>query len=187
MSLIADLTWIKRGVPKAIPNKVKSSSKEIRTLIQDTKRDGSVQKHSGALAWNRLTEHILASGGADNSVIFWNLKEVKSATVATHFHGMIIQCISASCGIVSSESSILLTRTLSSQVGLTDCREFNNLSRHWEVSGEVERFTWNHFSPFYFFVVTDNVISITWDTRKNEPAISKKVYEGGARSVVQSC
>uniref|UniRef100_A0AAF5PHJ2 WD_REPEATS_REGION domain-containing protein n=1 Tax=Wuchereria bancrofti TaxID=6293 RepID=A0AAF5PHJ2_WUCBA len=161
MSLIADLTWIKRGVPKAIPNKVKSSSKEIRTLIQDTKRDGSVQKHSGALAWNRLTEHILASGGADNSVIFWNLKEVKSATVATHFHGMIIQC--ASCGIVSSESSILLTRTLSSQVGLTDCREFNNLSRHWEV------------------------ISITWDTRKNEPAISKKVYEGGARSVVQSC
>lgn len=34
MSLIADLAWIKRGIPKAVPDKVKLSSEEIRTLIQ---------------------------------------------------------------------------------------------------------------------------------------------------------
>lgn len=58
------------------------------------KRDGSAQKHSGAvlsLAWNRLTEHVLASGGADSSVILWDLEETKPATVATHFDGMVIQ------------------------------------------------------------------------------------------------
>lgn len=57
------------------------------------KRDGSAQEHSGAvlsLAWNRLTEHVLASGGADSSVILWDLEETKLATVATHFDGMVL-------------------------------------------------------------------------------------------------
>ncbi|VDO75938.1 unnamed protein product [Onchocerca flexuosa] len=85
-----------------------------------------------------------------------------------------------------AESSILLTGTLSSQVGITDCRKCDTLCKQWEVSGEVERLTWNHFSPFYFFVVTDNGHLYYMDTRKNEPVISKKVHEGGARSVVQS-
>lgn len=58
------------------------------------KRDGSAEGHSGAvfcLAWNRLMEHIMASGGADNSVILWDLEEAKPATIATHFDGMVIQ------------------------------------------------------------------------------------------------
>lgn len=55
-----------------------------------------------------------------------------------------------------AESPILLTGTLSNQVGLTDCRKFDDFSRRWEVGGEVERLTWNHFSSFHFFVVTEN-------------------------------
>ncbi|VIO88292.1 Uncharacterized protein BM_BM4703 [Brugia malayi] len=176
---IWDLDLVNSVEPAVILGKAKATKRKQQ------KRDGSAQKHSGAvlsLTWNRLTEHILASGGADNSVILWDLEEVKPATVATHFGGMV-QAVEWH----PVESSILLTGTLSSQVGLTDCREFNNLSRQWEVSGEVERLTWNHFSPFYFFVVTDSGHFYYMDTRKNKPVISKKVHEGGARSVVQSC
>ncbi|VDM92415.1 unnamed protein product [Onchocerca ochengi] len=147
-------------------------------------RDGNAQKHTGAvlsLAWNRLMEHVLASGSADSSVILWDLEETKPATVATHFDGMV-QAVEWH----PAESSILLTGTLSNQVGITDCRKCDALFRQWEVSGEVERLTWNHFSPFYFFVVTENGHFYYMDTRKNEPIISKKIHEGGARSVVQS-
>ncbi|CAG9533631.1 unnamed protein product [Cercopithifilaria johnstoni] len=175
---IWDLDLVNSVEPTVTLGKIKTTKRKRQ------KRDGSAQEHSGAvlsLAWNRLMEHVLASGGADSSVILWDLEETKPATIASHFDGMV-QAVEWH----PTESSILLTGTLSSQVGLTDCRKFDNLSRKWEVSGEVERLTWNHFSPYNFFVVTDNGHFYYMDTRKNEPVISKKVHDGGARSVVQS-
>ncbi|VDK88626.1 unnamed protein product [Litomosoides sigmodontis] len=174
---IWDLDLVNAVEPAVRLSKTKSKKKR-------QKRDGSAQEHSGAvlsLAWNHLTEHVLASGGADSSVILWDLEETKPATIATHFDGMV-QAVEWH----PTELAILLTGTLSNQVGLTDCRKFDGLSKQWEVGGEVERLTWNHFSPFHFFVVTENGQFYYMDTRKNEPVISKKVHNGGARSVVQS-
>lgn len=34
ISLVTDVVWIKRGVPKAVPDKVKLSNDEIRDLIE---------------------------------------------------------------------------------------------------------------------------------------------------------
>lgn len=47
MSLIADIAWIKRGVPKAVPDKVKLSAGEIRTLIQGSCFKGFFQSNYG--------------------------------------------------------------------------------------------------------------------------------------------
>ncbi|KIH68663.1 WD domain, G-beta repeat protein [Ancylostoma duodenale] len=46
------------------------------------KRDGREQGHSDAvlsIAWNKLTPHVLASGGADKEIILWDLDEAKTA------------------------------------------------------------------------------------------------------------
>lgn len=51
--------------------KLGSSNKSSRK-----KRDGSEQGHSDAvlsLAWNTNADHLLASGGADQIVVLWDL------------------------------------------------------------------------------------------------------------------
>uniref|UniRef100_A0A915Q0H1 Anaphase-promoting complex subunit 4 WD40 domain-containing protein n=1 Tax=Setaria digitata TaxID=48799 RepID=A0A915Q0H1_9BILA len=139
------------------------NSVEPTSVLGREKAAKGAQGHTDAvlsLAWNRLTDHVLASGSADSSVILWDLDEMKPATVAAHFSGMV-QAVEWH----PAESPILLTGTLSSQVGITDCRKCDSLSKQWEVSGHL-----------YYM-----------DTRKNEPVMSKKVHKGGARSIVQSC
>ncbi|VDN36449.1 unnamed protein product [Cylicostephanus goldi] len=46
------------------------------------KRDGREQGHADAvlsIAWNKLTPHVLASGGADRQIVLWDLDEAKAA------------------------------------------------------------------------------------------------------------
>lgn len=57
------------------------------------RRDGSAQVHSDAvlsLSWNSLTEHILASGSADTTVILWDIEEAKPASVFSYGLGKVI-------------------------------------------------------------------------------------------------
>ncbi|VDM96277.1 unnamed protein product [Thelazia callipaeda] len=156
-----------------------------KTNRKRQKRDGSAQGHSDAvlsLSWNHLTEHVLASGSADNTVILWDLEETKPATVLTDFNGKV-----QSVMWHPVESPILLTGTLSGQVGIIDCRNCDTLSKQWDINGEVERLAWNRFCPFYFFVVTDNGHLFYVDTRANGSVFSKKIHEGSAHSIEQSC
>lgn len=75
---IWDLDVVNTIVPAVSLGKTKKSNRQ--------KRDGSAQGHSDAvtaLSWNRLTEHILASCGADNILILWDLEEAKPGTIIT--------------------------------------------------------------------------------------------------------
>ncbi|VDN43761.1 unnamed protein product [Gongylonema pulchrum] len=65
------------------------------------------------------------------------------------------------------EWPLLLTGTVSGEVGISDSRQFDGLKRHWAVSGEVERLKWDHFNPFCFFVVTDDGLSFFRFSGKN--------------------
>jgi WD40 repeat protein len=60
------------------------SSLKAKAKKRRTKRDGSAQGHSAAvlcLDWNPLAQHVLASGGADQAVVLWDLDEAKASTV----------------------------------------------------------------------------------------------------------
>ena len=60
------------------------SSLKAQKQKRRTKRDGTAQGHSEAvlcLDWNPLAQHVLASGGADQTVVLWDLDEAKASTV----------------------------------------------------------------------------------------------------------
>lgn len=56
------------------------------------KRDGSEQCHTDSvlsLSWNRQADHLLASGGADQLVVLWDLDAAKPAQNLPLFNGMV--------------------------------------------------------------------------------------------------
>uniref|UniRef100_A0A914ZBI6 Periodic tryptophan protein 1 n=1 Tax=Parascaris univalens TaxID=6257 RepID=A0A914ZBI6_PARUN len=149
------------------------------------KRDGTAQGHSDAvlcLSWNRVTEHVLASGSADQTVILWDLEEAKAATILPTFGGKV-----QSMEWHPGEGSVLLSGTLSGELIVADCRQREaEASRKWKVDGEVEKVLWDHFSPFYFFATTDDGKLRYMDSRVEKVVFERDAHEGGARSVSQS-
>uniref|UniRef100_A0A9J2PL19 Anaphase-promoting complex subunit 4 WD40 domain-containing protein n=1 Tax=Ascaris lumbricoides TaxID=6252 RepID=A0A9J2PL19_ASCLU len=165
------------------------------------KRDGTAQGHSDAvlcLSWNRITEHVLASGSADQTVILWDLEEAKAATILSTFGGKVL----FSCYVQEKmlelfemqsmewhpgEASILLSGTLSGELTVADCRQKEaEASRKWKVDGEIEKVLWDHFNPFNFFVTTDDGKLRYMDSRVDKVVFECDAHEGGARCVSQS-
>nr|CDJ82924.1 SAC3 GANP Nin1 mts3 eIF-3 p25 and WD40 repeat domain containing protein [Haemonchus contortus] len=129
------------------------------------KRDGSQQGHSDAvlgLAWNRITTHVLASGGADKQIVLWDLDEAKAAQVIPERDGEV-QALSWH----PAEASFILTGTLGGTVEVIDCREnTGSSSAMWNLGAQVEQVRWNHFNPFSAFVATDDGTLRHIDMRK---------------------
>ncbi|VDM43951.1 unnamed protein product [Toxocara canis] len=177
---IWDLDVVNAVEPVVVLGKRKTGNKHRRT-----KRDGSAQGHSDAvlcLSWNHVTEHVLASGSADETVVLWDLEEAKAATVLVAFGGKV-QSLEWHPG----EVSILLSGTLNGQVAIADCRQSEaEPSRKWKVDAEIEHVLWDHFNPFYFFVTTDNGKLIYMDSRADKAVFECDAHEGGARCVSQS-
>lgn len=119
------------------------------------KRDGSRQGHSDAvlsLAWNRITPHILASGGADKQIILWDLDEAKAAQVVPARSGEV-QALSWH----PAEQSFILAGTMSGAFEVLDCQENTGVpSAAWKFDGQVEQVRWNHFNPFMALAATDD-------------------------------
>ncbi|KAK6057557.1 WD domain, G-beta repeat protein [Cooperia oncophora] len=119
------------------------------------KRDGSQQGHSDAvlsLAWNRITTHVLASGGADKRIVLWDLDEAKAAQILPE-RDAEVQAMSWH----PAEQSFMLTGTLGGVVEVIDCRDNSGSpSAVWNLGAQVEQVRWNHFNPFSAFVATDD-------------------------------
>lgn len=55
-----------------------------------------------------------------------------------------------------SESSSLLTGSLSGILGLSDCRTNSYMNRQWNMHAEIEWATWDRFNPSYFLASTND-------------------------------
>ncbi|CAI4222090.1 unnamed protein product [Auanema sp. JU1783] len=151
-----------------------------------SKRDGSAQGHKDAvisLAWNKLMEHVMASGGADKQIVLWDLDECKPA-----------QSISKRNGEVQTiawhpvESTFLLAGTMKGTVEVIDCREeAGSASAQWSFETQIEKVTWNHFNPFTCFVAGDDGILRYLDMRKPGEVIwEEKAHDGSIGGLVLS-
>ncbi|KAJ1351572.1 hypothetical protein KIN20_007647 [Parelaphostrongylus tenuis] len=129
------------------------------------KRDGREQGHSDAvisLAWNKVSTHVLASGGADRRILLWDLDEAKVAQAVPERSGEI-QALSWH----PAEHSYILVGTLSGAVEVIDCNESSGIpSASWNFETQVEQVKWNHFNPFSAFFATEDGILYHVDMRK---------------------
>ncbi|KHJ98570.1 WD domain, G-beta repeat protein [Oesophagostomum dentatum] len=102
------------------------------------KRDGRDQGHSDAVlsvAWDRITPHVLASGGADRQIILWDLDEAKAAQAITGRDGEV-QALTWH----PAEASFILSGTLTGTTEVLDCRETSGAaSAAWKFGGQIEQ------------------------------------------------
>lgn len=96
-----------------------------------------------SLAWSPLVPHVLASGGADQQIILWDLDN-GSADTSLKGHEEKIQALAWN----QKESGQLLSGGCDKIVNLWDCR-FNQVQRHWKkLQGEVEKLFWKDENLF---------------------------------------
>ncbi|CAI5449125.1 unnamed protein product [Caenorhabditis angaria] len=149
-----------------------------KTKSKRKKRDGSGQGHSDAvisLAWNRITSHVLASGGADKTVVLWDLDEAKPAQIIGDRGGEV-----QSIRWHPNESTFLLLGTMKGHVQVVDCRDIlGQASAAWKFDGQIEKVLWNHFNPFTAFVTSDDGRLRYLDMRKPGQCIWEGIAHDG--------
>ncbi|CAB3406318.1 unnamed protein product [Caenorhabditis bovis] len=142
------------------------------------KRDNSQQGHSDAvisLAWNRLTTHVLASGGADKQVVLWDLDEAKPAQAIPNRGGEV-----QSLRWHPNESTFILLGTMNGDAQVVDCRDTSGQpSAAWKFDGQIEKVLWNHFNPFTAFVSSDDGKLRYLDMRKPGECIWEGIAHEG--------
>lgn len=118
-----------------------------------------------ALSWNKLAEHVLASGSVDNTVIVWDLE-----------HGSVGMQLKPFTDKVQAlqwhyqESQSLITGSCDSQVRIFDCRSDSSF-KSWKLDGEVECVAWDKTSgkPFNCLASTDAGSVYYLDARQDKP------------------
>ncbi|CAD5212785.1 unnamed protein product [Bursaphelenchus okinawaensis] len=148
------------------------------------KRDGSSQGHSDAvlsLAWNREADHLLASGGADEIVVLWDLDEAKAA------QNMNLEGMVQTLDWQPSHASVLLSGSRSGKVQINDCQSDESI-QIFEKSGiEIEKVYWDRFNENKLFVMGSDGILRYFDARQpNTVVCEEKCHEGEGAVFSQS-
>ncbi|KAJ8938215.1 hypothetical protein NQ314_011574 [Rhamnusium bicolor] len=124
------------------------------------------RKHIGhtdavlALSWNRIYDHVIASGSVDQSILLWDMEKKIPNTTINVFNEKV-QCL---------EWHRLEAQTLLA-ARVFDCR-IPEVHQTWSLDGEAERLIWNPHQPFMFLAGTSKGSVQCFDCRK---AHSKEV------------
>lgn len=117
----------------------------------------------------------MASGSVDQTVILWDLDELKPHTTIAGFQEKI-----QSLKFHATEAQSLLTGCCDGTVRLYDCRDPETLQQNakiWNFNGEIERIAWDPHDGNYFFASTNQGNIYYCDVRQDRQVWSKNVHE----------
>ncbi|XP_044297060.1 periodic tryptophan protein 1 homolog isoform X2 [Varanus komodoensis] len=124
------------------------------------------------LSWNKQLRSVLASASADHSVILWDLsKGIPAANLSLHTDK--VQTLQ----FHPFETQTLVSGSYDKSAILYDCRSPQENHRIWRFSGQVERVTWNHFSPHHFLASTEDGFVYYLDARSHKPIFTMKAHD----------
>ncbi|XP_030745793.1 periodic tryptophan protein 1 homolog [Sitophilus oryzae] len=115
-----------------------------------------------ALAWNKVYEHVIASGSVDQTILLWDMETQTPSTTINAFEEKV-QCLEWH----KFEGQTLLAGGCDSTARVFDCRTPEN-HQTWSLSGEAERLLWNPLQPFMFLAGTSTGQVECFDCRKGK-------------------
>jgi len=149
--------------------KKKKKKKKKKKPVADIELKG----HTDAvlsLSWNKNLTKCMASASADQTVLLWDMSTGACVHTFKH-HTDKVQSISWH----PVEAQSLLTGAFDKTAAVVDCRSPDVL--RWSLSGECEQVVWDHFSPYHFFVSTDDGVVSYFDFRTTTPVFKVHAHD----------